>query len=182
MKKFRGQHRYYKRLKVGTPTVHRKMNEWIHYLINGQSQYDYDHIHFDCPKQPLFRWNAIKQHLDAMMCSFNVIAMKSKETPFEFQLWAFIGVQKDFGIEPALYFHTPNSEYEDFPQNFDDFTLGLPCGDKLLEHYLKQLVDKGFTILHSSQTDFIQIIIFKNNIGQNLRTNETDTSFTQRRS
>ena len=70
MKKFRGQHRYYRRLKVGTPAVHRKMDEWIHYLKNGQSQYDYDHIHFDCPKQPLFRWNAIKQHLDAMMCSF----------------------------------------------------------------------------------------------------------------
>ena len=99
--------------------------------------------------------------------------MKSKETPFEFQLWALIGVQKDFGIEPALYFHTPNSDYEDFPQNFDDFILGLPCGDKLLEHYLKQLIDKGFTILHSSQTDFIQIIIFKNSIGQNLRTDET---------
>ena len=31
---------------------------------------------FDCPKQPLSRWNAIRQHLDAMMCSFNVIAMK----------------------------------------------------------------------------------------------------------
>lgn len=146
MKKFRGQHRYYRRLKVGTPAVHRKMDEWIHYLKNGQSQYDYDHIHFDCPKQPLFRWNAIKQHLDAMMCSFNVIAMKSKETPFEFQLWAFIGVQKDFGTEPALYFHTPNSDYKDFPQNFNDFDLGLPCRDKQLEHYLKQLADKGFTI------------------------------------
>ena len=47
MKKFRGQHRYYRRLKVGTPAVHRKMDEWIHYLKNGQSQYDYDHIHFD---------------------------------------------------------------------------------------------------------------------------------------
>ena len=76
MKKFRGQHRYYRRLKVGTPAVHRKMDKWIHYLENGQSQYDYDHIHFDCSKQPLFRWNAIRQHLDAMMCSFNVIAMK----------------------------------------------------------------------------------------------------------
>ncbi len=29
MKKFRGQHRYYRRLKVGTPAVHRKMDEWI---------------------------------------------------------------------------------------------------------------------------------------------------------
>ena len=174
MKKFRGQHRYYRRLKVGTPAVHRKMDEWIHYLENGQSQYDYDHIHFDCPKQPLFRWDAIKQHLDAMMCSFNVIAMKSKETPFEFQLWAFIGVQKDFGIEPALYFHTPNSDYEDFPQKFDDFALELPCGDKQLERYLKQLADKGFIILHLSQeADFIQIIIFNNSIGKKLRTDET---------
>lgn len=43
---------------IGTPAVHRKMDEWIDYLENGQSQYDYDHIHFDCPKQPLFRWNA----------------------------------------------------------------------------------------------------------------------------
>lgn len=108
------------------------------------------------------------------MCSFNVIAMKSKETPFEFQLWAFIGVQKDFGIEPALYFHTPNSDYEDFPQKFDDFALELPCGDKQLERYLKQLADKGFTILHSSQeADFIQIIIFNNSIGKKLRTDET---------
>lgn len=53
---------------------------------------------------------------------------------------------KDFGIEPALYFHTPNSDYEDFPQKFDDFALELPCGDKQLERYLKQLADKGFTI------------------------------------
>ena len=90
-----------------TPAVHRKMDEWIHYLENGQSQYGYDHIHFDCPKQPLFRWNAIRQHLDAMMCSFNVIAMKSKETPFEFQLWAFIGVQKDFGIVARIVFSLP---------------------------------------------------------------------------
>ena len=100
--------------------------------------------------------------------------MKSKETPFEFQLWAFIGVQKDFGTEPALYFHTPNSDYKDFPQNFNDFDLGLPCRDKQLEHYLKQLADKGFTILHSNQeADFIQIIIFKNGIGKKLRTDET---------
>lgn len=107
MKKFRGQQRYYRRLKVGTPAVHRKMDEWIHYLENGQSQYDYDHIHFDCPKQPLFRWNAIRQHLDAMMCSFNVIAMKSKETPFEFQLWAFIRSTKRFWNRARIVFSYP---------------------------------------------------------------------------
>ncbi len=68
-----------------------------------------------------------------------------------------------------MYFHTPNSDYEDFPQKFDDFVLELPCGDKQLERYLKQLADKGFTILHSKQeADFIQIIIFENNIGHNL--------------
>jgi hypothetical protein len=52
--------------------------------------------------------------------------------------------------------------------------LELPCGDKQLERYLKQLADKGFTILHSSQeADFIQIIIFNNSIGKKLRTDET---------
>ena len=159
MKKFRGQQRYYRRLKVGTPAVHRKMDEWIHYLENGQSQYDYDHIHFDCPKQPLFRWNAIKQHLDAMMCSFNVIAMKSKETPFEFQLWAFIGVQKDFGIEPASYFHTPN-----FPNFFQ--TL-IPCFGPTLNPPLNN------SLLRTPITQTLQIIIFKNSIGKKLRTDET---------
>ena len=63
MKKFRGQHRYYRILKAGTPAVHRKMDEWIDYLENGQSQYDYDHIHFDCPKQTaIVSLECIKQH------------------------------------------------------------------------------------------------------------------------
>lgn len=99
---------------------------------------------------------------------------RAKKPHLNFNYGHLLGVQKDFGIEPALYFHTPNSDYEDFPQKFDDFALELPCGDKQLERYLKQLADKGFIILHLSQeADFIQIIIFNNSIGKKLRTDET---------
>lgn len=174
MKKFRGQRRYYRKLATGQSTK-KQIAGWIDGLTNGSLQRDFGHIHYDCPKSFLFRWKAVKLHLDALIRDFETVAHAAKSVNTMFQLWAFVGMDKDFGADPILYIHTPNHEHNNFPQKFNNFTKTFPLKDNALSQYLEKLSQKGYSILYSqTEPQFTQIVIYRDDVGVNLYTPEDE--------
>ncbi|MCR9011131.1 hypothetical protein [Gabonibacter chumensis] len=165
-KKPRGLRRYYRNLAADRPFA-KQIDEWT--ACVHCPDFDYEHIHFDCPKYTLRRWRGIKAHLDALIHNFNRVAESFKTMETQFQLWAFIGLQEDFGIQPILYLHTPNTMHNDFPHKIEGFSTICYLKDRNLASYIDELTKKGYEVLYSSVGDeFPSIIVYKKNVGEDL--------------
>lgn len=165
-KKPRGLRRYYRSLAADRP-FSKQIDEWI--ACVHCPDFDYEHIHFDCPKYTLRHWRGIKAHLDALIRNFDRVAefFATEETPF--QLWAFVGLQKDFGVQPILYLHSSNTMYDDFPHKLEGFSTVCNLKDRNFSLYMDKLTIKGYEVLYSPVGDeFPSIVIYKKNVGENL--------------
>ena len=145
MKK-RGLKRYYRNLSQITFA-----ENIIAVLKSGAANYDYEHIHLD--GYILTKWSEIKQHLDVLFNQLDIFRQNSGTINSTFQVWGFICFQKDFGCQIALYVHTPNNGYDDFPHTQTDVSESPTINRKELLDYLKPRVAAGYQIRYALNCD-----------------------------
>lgn len=158
MKK-RGLRRYYRNLSKVTFA-----EEIIVELKSGTASYDYKHIHLD--GYILTKWSEIKQHIDALFNQFETFRHNSVAITVPFQLWGFICFPKGFGCQIALYVHTPNGDYDDFPHTQTDVSESPTINRKELLDYLQSKIADGYQIRYSLNCDDEpEIYIAMSNVG-----------------
>ena len=81
-------------------------------------EYDYEHIHLD--GYALTKWTEIKQHLDVLFSQLDTFRINTETISSPFQVWGYICLQRNYGCQIAMYVHTPNSDFDDFPMTFTD--------------------------------------------------------------
>jgi len=158
MKK-RGLKRYYRNLS--------KMNfagKIIAGLKSGVVEYDYEHIHLD--GYPLTKWSEIKSHLDVLFNLLAVFKLNAKTIRMSFQVWGYICFQRNLGCQIALYIHTPNNEFNDFPMTFSNVSESPTINRKELLDYLDPKPADGYEIRYSKNCDGEpEIFITMKNVG-----------------
>jgi|GEM_PF-1451862 hypothetical protein len=145
MKK-RGLKRYYRNLS--------KMNfagKIVAELKNGVAEYDYEHIHLD--GYPLTKWTEIRHHLGVLFCQLDVFKLNAGTIYMPFQVWGYVCLQRDHGCQIALYVHTPNNDFNDFPMTFSNMSESPTTDRKELLGYLEQKPADGYEIRYSKNCD-----------------------------
>ena len=145
MKK-RGLRRYYRNLAQCKPVL-----DLLRGRTSQQFGYDYEHFHFD--GYPLTRWRAIKAHLDALFRQFEIAKEHITEFPAIFQMWGCVCFQREFGCQVMLYIHTPNSDADDYPADFSNFSHKQNIKSCEITSYLQNKGKEGFTLRYSLNCD-----------------------------
>ncbi len=156
--------------------AHRELDDRLRAIAHrpeGDRGYDFDHIHFD-RGEPLFRWKAIRPHLDLVMRLFARLEQAAGAGVRPFQCWISLGMQPDYGMHPTLYFHTPNVYCDYFPHvdRVSNTACNWPTAREMTA-YLDELLRQGYTVLMSAPTGrwediYTHIVIYKEGFGESL--------------
>jgi hypothetical protein len=113
-KKKRGLRKYYKQLipKAENFSIIEEPDHW----------FDFWHYHVDERNTSNKSWKNRKQHLIALVIIFHQIAKETKILEIPFQLW--LTVYEKNGYDDAIFLHTPNPNYDDFPFIQEGFEWG----------------------------------------------------------
>lgn len=179
MKK-RGLKRYYRKL-----SKENFAKNIIAELKSSSAEYDYEHIHLD--GYILTKWTEVKQHLDVLFRQLETFKQNSDTVNSPFQVWGYICLQKDYGCQIALYVHTPNCNYDDFPHTETEALESTTIPPKELLDYLKPRIADGYQIRYSRNCDGEpEIFIAIPNVGLsifncNVQGNETPSNGSKRK-
>lgn len=158
MKK-RGLRRYYRKL-----SKENFAEKIIAEMKSCSAEYDYEHIHLN--GYSLTKWTEIKQHLDVLFRQLETFKQNSDTVNSPFQVWGYICLQKDYGCQIALYVHTPNSSYDDFPHTETEALESPTITQRELLDYLKARIADGYQISYSRNCDGEpEILIAMPNVG-----------------
>ena len=120
-------------------------------MRNGKVEYDYEHIHLD--GYTLTKWAEIKSHLDVLFNQFDIFRLNSKSISLPFQVWGYVCFQHDYGCQIALYLHTPNNDFDDFPMLFTNASESRTLRWKELSDYLDAKIAIGYEVRYSNNCD-----------------------------
>lgn len=133
-------------------------------LKSGNAEYDYEHIHLD--GYPLTKWAEIKQHLDVLFSQLDTFRLNAETISSPFQVWGYICLQRNYGCQIAMYVHTPNNDFDDFPRTFTDVSETPTLNRKEWIDYLKAKGTSGYEIRYTQNCDNEpEIIIALKNTG-----------------
>jgi len=161
-KKFRGQHRYYCKLKEP------RNYEWLDLTGGENSWFDNWHDHMDWKGWGNINWKHRKPHLDALVSSFEILKMKLVDYKKDFQLFIYIDVN-DSSYD-AVYINTENpNEHDNFPMKLKFATnKRIPIGN--LRKYIDELPFEKITSYH--QEDGFSIHLYDKNFGLPIEVSE----------
>lgn len=158
MKK-RGLNRYYRNLSR-LDYAERIITE----MRNETSGYDYEHIHLN--GYTLTKWAEIRSHLDVLFNQLDIFRLNSNTIRLPFQVWGYVCFQRDYGCQIALYFHTPNNDFDDFPMVFTCVSESPTVNRKELSDYLDAKIANGYKVRYSNNCDGeLEIFIAVQNVG-----------------
>lgn len=146
MMKKRGLKRYYRNLSK-LDFADRIVAE----MRSGMVEYDYEHIHLD--GYPLTKWTEIRSHLDVLFNQLEIFRLNSKAISLPFQVWGYVCFQRDYGCQIALYIHTPNNDFDDFPMVFTNASESPTFRRKELSDYLDAKIASGYEVRYSNNCD-----------------------------
>ena len=133
-------------------------------LKSGNAEYDYEHIHLD--GYPLTKWAEIKQHLDVLFSQLDTFRLNVETISSPFQVLGYICLQSKYGCQIAMYVHTPNNDFDDFPRTFTDVSETPTLNRKEWIDYLKAKGTSGYEIRYTQNCDNEpEIIIALKNTG-----------------
>lgn len=133
-------------------------------MRNGTVEYDYEHIHLD--GYTLTKWAEIRSHLDVLFNQLDIFRLNSKAISLPFQVWGDVCFQHDYGCQIALYIHTPNNDFDDFPMVFTNASESPTFRRKELSDYLDAKIANGYEVRYSNNCDGeSEIFIAIKNVG-----------------
>jgi hypothetical protein len=153
MKKQRGLKRYYQDLE--------RQNEfdkisWLN-LQDTSTWFKNWHLHFDWRGYGDNSFKRRKPHLDKLFRHFQFLSKETKSLKSEFQLYAVI---LDFqSSSDALFMHTPNRNYSQFPFKVEDLSKSTTLTNKALNAYINQL--RGYEKLYGEAGEAFCLLYIK---------------------
>lgn len=139
-KKFRGQRKYYNKLKVSRDF------DWLDLTGGENSWFDLWHDHMDWKGWGNISWKHRKPHLDALINSFEVLKTKLANYKQDFQLFMYIEVN-DSSYD-AVYINTENPNgHNNFPMKLKFVTNKRVPIDNLRK-YIDELPYEKITSYH----------------------------------
>jgi hypothetical protein len=130
----------------------------------GKVEYDYEHIHLD--GYTFTKWAAIRQHLDVLFNQLDIFSLNSATIHVPFQVWGYVCFQRDYGCQIALYIHTSNNDFDDFPMAFANFSESSTVKRKALSDYLDAKIANGYEVRYSNNCDGEpEVLIAARNVG-----------------
>lgn len=131
----------------------------------GKVEYDYEHIHLD--GYIFTKWAAIRQHLDVLFNQLDIFNLNSATIHVPFQVWGYICFQRGYGCQIALYIHTPNNDFDDFPMVFANVSESPTVKWKELSDYLDAKIANGYEVRYSNNCDGEpEVFISMRSVGQ----------------
>ena len=133
-------------------------------MRNGTAEYDYEHIHLE--GYTLTKWTEIRSHLDVLFNQLEIFRLNSKAISLPFQVWGYVCFQRDYGCHIALYIHTPNNDFDDFPMVFTNASEFPTFRRKELSDYLDAKIANGYEVRYSNNCDGeSEVLIAAQNVG-----------------
>ncbi len=82
-------------------------------------------------------------------------------------MWGYVCFQREYGYQVILYIHTPNSDANDYPADFSNFSSVLTISKSEILNYFQVKVKDGFNIYYSINCDDEpEILISHSEIGE----------------
>ncbi|MCP4350163.1 MAG: hypothetical protein GY795_32200 [Desulfobacterales bacterium] len=156
MKKIRGQRRYFNKLLNGD------LEEYFARL-DFYSWFDFWHDHPDWSGLGNTSWNHRKPHLKALLRRFDFLKTKLLNRKEDFQTFCIVDI--DDSSQDAIYIHTKNPNYDNFPTKFEQFD-----GDINILSQLRELIDSSgndwFFHQWNRENEIVELIcIYDKNVG-----------------
>ncbi len=130
-KKFRGQRKYYRKLKELSNY------DWLDLTGGVNSWFDLWHDHMDWKGWGNINWKHRKPHLDALVSSFELLKMKLVNYTKDFQLFMYIEVNDS--SSDAVYINTENPNgHRSFPMKLK-FVTNKRIPDGNLRNFIDEL-------------------------------------------
>ena len=155
MKKFRGQKKYFKRLKTDNDL---DKAVWLNF-DEPNIWLDNWHLHFDWKGLGNKSFKKRKPHLDKLIRHFEILEKETKKLQKDFQLYAVL-LDNDSYYD-ALFVNTENPNNK-FPWKYDNLITKSNLTNTNLEKYLNTL--EGFEKLYGVADENF-CVIYKKEIG-----------------
>ncbi|WP_305152650.1 hypothetical protein [uncultured Duncaniella sp.] len=108
-----------------------------------------------------------KAHIEALCRQLKLVKDYINECPRTFQMWGYVCFQREYGCQVILYIHTPNSDANDYPADFSNFSSVLTISKSEILNYFQVKVKDGFNIYYSINCDDEpEILISHSEIGE----------------